>query len=131
MSRCYDGCSCALCVEFDTVQVLRSKLDAMAAENKRNYDKWWDYEQEYILPCFKWAKECGIDLPALVSEAKGNSTVRFFGALRDQIAELRAYKVAALEENLRFRAALEEIIRFPYSKDHSSRIAHEALRGKS
>jgi len=65
--------------------MLRNKLDAMTAENKRNFDKWWAYEQEYILPCFKWADQCGINLRDLVDEAKGNSTVRFFGALQERL----------------------------------------------
>ncbi len=37
--------------------------------------KWIQYEQEYILPCFKWAKEAGIDLKNLVSKNPGHNCV--------------------------------------------------------
>lgn len=49
-----------------------------------------EYEADYILPVFAWAKEMGIDLPALVNEAKGNCVERLFGALRGRIQELEA-----------------------------------------
>ena len=37
--------------------------------------KWMMYEREYILPCFTWAKEYGIDLDKLVKEQSGKNCV--------------------------------------------------------
>jgi hypothetical protein len=71
------------------VKTLRIKCDKLQKSVKRSKDKWRRYEQDYILPVFKWAEEMGIDLRALVSEGKGNSTVRFFQTLREKINSLR------------------------------------------
>lgn len=61
--------------------------------------KWLDYELEYILPCFRWAKECGIDLPALVAEAKGNCVARLVGALREKLQAATERAETAEREN--------------------------------
>jgi hypothetical protein len=37
--------------------------------------KWKEYEREYILPCFTWAKEYGIDLEKLVRDNAGHNCV--------------------------------------------------------
>lgn len=48
--------------------------------------KWQDYEHEHILPCFKWASECGLDLEALVLASPGkNCTALLVEALRERI----------------------------------------------
>lgn len=44
-----------LAEEFFAADKLREEL---TAANK----KWQDYERDYILPCFEWAKESGLDL---------------------------------------------------------------------
>jgi len=59
-------------------------------ESKKNAEAWKLYEKEFILPCFQWAKEAGIDLPALVSEAKGNCVERLVRALIEQRDQARA-----------------------------------------
>lgn len=48
---------------------------------KQNQEKWQGYERDYIHPCFKWAKEMGIDLEALVREGKGNCVERLVKTL--------------------------------------------------
>lgn len=55
--------------------------------------KWRDYEDNYILPVFTWAKECGIDLEVAVREKSrpgSNCVVLFFEALRARLSELEA-----------------------------------------
>lgn len=47
--------------------------------------KWQDYEREYILPAFEWAKEVNFDLPAAVKEAKGNCIERLVRHLIETI----------------------------------------------
>ena len=37
--------------------------------------KWRLYENEYILPCFRWTKEQGIDLEKLVRDNPGHNCV--------------------------------------------------------
>lgn len=64
------------------------------------HKKWWDYERDYILPCFGWARELGIDLPALVAEARGNCVKRFFGALRER-AESAEKRLGEAEASLK------------------------------
>jgi len=59
-----DACQCTLCL-CDEVH------EAMEAERS----KWWAYEQEYILPCFKWAAEMGYDLEAAVRDKPGKNCV--------------------------------------------------------
>lgn len=50
-------------------------LEAEHTERMRERSKWWDYEQEFILPCFKWAEEMGIDLRDLVATTPGRNCV--------------------------------------------------------
>jgi hypothetical protein len=52
--------------------------------------KWRDYENNYILPVFKWAEEMKIDLPALVAAGGGNCVELFVKELRKRIAKLEA-----------------------------------------
>ena len=37
--------------------------------------KWREYERDYILPCFQWANEYGIDLRKLVRDNPGKNCV--------------------------------------------------------
>jgi len=55
--------------EGDTVGELRDKLAQAVA-------KWTLYEQEYILPCFGWADEVGIDLEKLLKDNPGTNCVK-------------------------------------------------------
>lgn len=41
-------------------------------------EKMLQYEKEYILPCFKWAEEDGIDLHQLVRENPGHNCVELY-----------------------------------------------------
>jgi hypothetical protein len=84
-----------LCTEsrHEPVERLRWLID----ENGRNRKRWWDYEQNYILPCFKWATECGIDLDQLVREKAGKNCVELLAdslraALTAKDAELQNAK---------------------------------------
>ena len=73
-----------------------STIDQLRRENVRLDDKWRDYEENYILPCFAWARDAGIDLPTLVSEAKGNCVERLVQTLRAQRDEARKRLVQTL-----------------------------------
>jgi hypothetical protein len=53
-------------------------------------EKWRFYENNYILPVFKWAAEMGIDLPALVVAGGGNCVELFVRELRNRIKELES-----------------------------------------
>jgi len=93
--------------EFETSEIgaaineLEKELEAVKAENKRNYDKWWDMEQEYILPLFRIAKEMGFDLQKLVINNAGkNCSIIFAEHLQ---AELKAMKEKAKWINVKDR----------------------------
>lgn len=64
-----DACQCTLCL-CDKVH------EALHAER----NKWWTYEQEYVLPCFKWAAEMGYDLEAAVRENHGRNCLELLVA---------------------------------------------------
>jgi hypothetical protein len=68
--------------------------------------KWWDYEQEYILPAFEWAEECGIDLRAAVSANPGKNCVRL---LHEAVCERLD---AALAREARLAGALRGAMQF-------------------
>jgi hypothetical protein len=59
--------------------VRRNVLDAAVAKLLSERDeaaaKWQKYEQGYILPCFKWAEESGLDLREAVSDNPGRNCV--------------------------------------------------------
>jgi hypothetical protein len=55
-------------------------------------NKWQGYERDYILPCFKWAKEEGFELEPLVLDNPGKNCVEiFFNRLRGAAHEARNY----------------------------------------
>jgi hypothetical protein len=49
--------------------------DALRSERDAATDKWHEYERDYILPCFQWAKELGIDLEQMVLDNPGRNCV--------------------------------------------------------
>lgn len=63
---------------------LRAEVAAHSVKGQWAATKWQEYERDYILPCFKWAADAGIDLPALVAEANGNCVARLVETLRTQ-----------------------------------------------
>lgn len=69
-------------------------------EAEMNRKKYRNYEDEFILPTFKWAEEIGLDLKALVSEGKGNCVVRFFQFIRERLTKAEE-KVKSLEKQRR------------------------------
>lgn len=73
-----------------------SVVQKLRAESERNRKKWRDYEDDYVLPTFKWAEEMGFDLHELVREAKGNCVVRFFEKLRADLKKLQREKDARM-----------------------------------
>lgn len=52
--------------------------------------KWQEYERDFILPCFRWARESGIDLEKLVSDNPGKNCVELL--VRRLQADARAAK---------------------------------------
>lgn len=99
----------------------RSGREALRYANK----KCQDYEIEYILPCFKWAEECGIDLRALVREGGGNCVAKFVGALRAKLQDAERRAEEAERENARVMACLADlppIVKLWLSKPESGRF---------
>lgn len=54
---------------------LVKSVKELQVESKGHRDKWWRYEQEYILPCFDIAKARGINLEQLVKDNPGKNCV--------------------------------------------------------
>lgn len=76
-------------------QGISAALVEAQKENERNYGKWWDLEQNYVLPVFRWGREMEpkIELEQLVASNPGKNCIElFFAALRDRLtaAELNA-----------------------------------------
>jgi len=67
----------------------RFRREIASAEGHQK--KWWNYEQEYILPCFKWAKESGIDLAEEIVKNPGHNCVEIL------VKQLQARLVMAHE----------------------------------
>ena len=59
----------------DMISNRDAEIEGLKREFKRANEKWQLYEQKYILPCFKWAEEEGIDLKKLVKENPGKNCV--------------------------------------------------------
>ena len=55
---------------------LACQCESLSESLKASEQKWTIYEQEYILPCFDWAAEVGIDLRQLVRDNPGKNCVR-------------------------------------------------------
>jgi hypothetical protein len=68
---------------------LNLALEKKTAIAQEYWDKFRNYEDEYILPTFKWAEEMGFDLHKLVDERKGNCVVRFFQRLRGDLKKTK------------------------------------------
>ena len=72
-------------------ELMRRLVQASAA-SQRHMEKWWEYEQKYILPCFQFAEESGIDLHAEVRNSPGtNCVVLLVRALQAQAREAVAF----------------------------------------
>lgn len=54
---------------------LLRRLKAATLNSEENAKKWQEYEKNYILPCFIWAKESGLDLEAAVRDNPGHNCV--------------------------------------------------------
>lgn len=78
----------------------RQARDALEARAVAAEAKWQDYEREYIVPCFRWADDAGIDLRALVASTPGHNCVELL------VAELRMRAVAAEAEVARLREVM-------------------------
>jgi hypothetical protein len=69
---------------------IRRATEWAEREINRHKDKCVDYEQNYVLPCFKWAAEMEFDLHAAVRENPGkNCTELLVTHMRDEIRALR------------------------------------------
>jgi len=62
------GLQCEVCHE-------KHLLNQAIKEIQYHRNKWYDMEQNYIIPCFKWAEEVGIDLHQLVTDNPGHNCV--------------------------------------------------------
>src|SRR6185503_2842392 len=76
-----------------------SRSDRLQRELTHAVKKWQEYERNYILPCFKWATECGIDLQQLVAENAGrNCEDLLVSQLRAELTTARADAIAECVE---------------------------------
>jgi len=68
--------TCGACASLFYTGTSPYQHDA-ACKTESAYDrkKWQEYERDYILPCFRWAKEVGVDLSELVSANPGHNCV--------------------------------------------------------
>ena len=53
----------------------RQDVLSLCDEAERDRMKWSNYEKNYILPCFVWASEMGIDLERVVADHEGHNCV--------------------------------------------------------
>lgn len=80
---------------------LARQLEAASAHANHATKKWRDYEDNYILPAFRWAERENIDLPSLVSAHPGHNCVELLvTALINERDALRA-------DNERMRTVFE------------------------
>ena len=77
---------------LEDVNSLREDRDAASK-------KWQEYERDYILPCFRWARELGIDLERMVLDSPGHNCVELLvSTLRERAkvaTEFSARRVCA------------------------------------
>ena len=72
----------------DMISNRDAEIEGLKIGFKRANEKWRLYEEKYILPCFKWAEEEGIDLKKLVKENPGHNCVELlFKTLKTIIHE--------------------------------------------
>jgi hypothetical protein len=65
----------------------RTAVQRLFATIDHHRSKWQEYENEYILPCFQWARELGIDLEWMVRDKPGHNCVELLvSTLRKRIA---------------------------------------------
>jgi hypothetical protein len=108
-SPCNDDCAFAAIASWvlpedrkrvhEMRDLLREQLAAAREQARTAERKWQEYERDYILPCFRWAKEMGFDLEKLVHERAGkNCVVLFVEEIRSQLAardaEVGSYRIA-------------------------------------
>jgi hypothetical protein len=72
--------------------------------------KWRDYENDYILPCFEWAKELGWDLEKMVTDNPGHNCVELL------VEQLRLELVHAQGQRDIIGAELANIVEFMTKK---------------
>ena len=53
----------------------RASVQRLFATIDHHRRKWREYENEYILPCFRWARELGFDLERMVIDNPGHNCV--------------------------------------------------------
>jgi hypothetical protein len=66
--------TCGACAELFFTGSSPHKHDTTCA-TEHHAKKWQDYERNYILPCFKWAEESGLDLRDAVTKNAGMNCV--------------------------------------------------------
>lgn len=71
---------------------LLRRLKAATLNSEENAKKWQEYEKNYILPCFTWAKESGLDLEAAVRDNPGHNCVELLVRwLQTHVSAVRDY----------------------------------------
>jgi len=77
-------------------------VEALSRKLAAATDKWRNYEDNYILPCFSWAKAAGLDLNALVRQHAGRNCVDvLISTLVDQCATANK-RAGAAEARIKF-----------------------------
>ncbi|HTG95766.1 MAG TPA: hypothetical protein VL866_24410 [Pyrinomonadaceae bacterium] len=69
--------------ELDQLRESADEIERLKGEVERLTAKYREYEQNYILPCFRWADEIGFDLREAVKDNTGKNCVELL------VAELR------------------------------------------
>lgn len=65
----------------------RTGVQRLFATIDHHRSKWQEYEREYILPCFQWARELGFDLERMVIDNPGHNCVELLvSTLRKRLA---------------------------------------------
>jgi hypothetical protein len=79
------------------ITVESADLERLNTQLQYAKDKWQRYEDEFILPTFKWARQVGFDLQRAVRESPGDNCVKLLvDHLRAQIVK-RDAEIARLQ----------------------------------
>jgi hypothetical protein len=60
---------------LDAWRGFKAEADTLRADRDEARKKWQEYEREYVLPCFRWARELGLDLERMVIDSPGHNCV--------------------------------------------------------
>ncbi len=78
-------CERQLQESFDRYGAALEDVNSLREDRDAASKKWQDYERDFILPCFRWARELGLDLEQMVLANPGRNCVELLvSALRER-----------------------------------------------